>query len=48
MQNTIIEIKKFIRSSQQQNTGGRRMNMQGGGQMGGNHGCGTEKKQLKQ
>ena len=26
MQNAITEIKKFIRSSQQQNTGGRRTN----------------------
>ena len=26
MQNTITERKKFIRSNQQQNTGGRRMN----------------------
>ena len=37
MQNTITEIKKFIRSSQQQNTGGRRTNKQGGGQIRGNH-----------
>ena len=26
MQNTVTEIKKFTRSNQQQNTGGRRMN----------------------
>ena len=43
MQNTITEIKKFIRSSQQQNTRGRRMNKQGGGQISGNYGCRTEK-----
>ena len=43
MQNTITEIKKFSRSSQQQNTGGRRTNERGGGQIRGNHGCGTEK-----
>ena len=36
MQNTITEIKKFTRSSQQQNTGGRRMNKPGGGQTSGN------------
>ena len=34
MQNTITEIKKFTRSSKQQNTGDRRMNKQGGGQTG--------------
>ena len=45
MQNTITEIKKkFIRSNQQQNTGGRRTNKRGGGQTSGNHGCGTEKR----
>ena len=45
MQNTITEIKKkFIRSSQQQNTGGRRTNKQDGGQISGNYGCGTEKR----
>ena len=43
MQNT-IKNKKFIRSNQQQNTGGRRMNKWGGGQTGGNHGCGIEKR----
>ena len=37
MQNTITEIKKIIRSSQQQNTGGRRMNKRGGGQISGNY-----------
>ena len=40
-------ITKFIRSSQQQNTGGKRTNMQGGGQISGNHGnhgCRTEKR----
>ena len=38
MQNTITEIKKkFIRHNQQHNTGGRRMNKQGGGQTNGNH-----------
>ena len=37
MQNTITEIKKFIRSSQQENTGGRRINKRGGGQTSGNH-----------
>ena len=42
IQNTITEIKKFIRSSQQQSTGGRRTNKQGGGQISGNHRCGTE------
>ena len=36
MQNTIIEIKKFARSSQQQNTGGRRKKKRGGGQISGN------------
>ena len=44
MQNAITEIKKFIRSSQQQSTGGRRMNKQGGEQISGNYGCGTEKR----
>ena len=44
MQNTITEIKKFIRSSQQQSTGGRRTNKQGGGQISGNYGCRTEEK----
>ena len=44
MQNTITEIKKLIRSSQQQNTRGRRMTKQGGVQISGNHGCGTEKR----
>ena len=36
MQNTITE-KKFIRNSQQKNTGGRRTNKQGRGQTSGNH-----------
>ena len=44
MQNTIAEIKKIIRNSQQQNTGGRRMNKRGGGQISGNFGCRTEKR----
>ena len=44
MQNTITEIKKLTRSSQQQNTGGRRMNKRGGGQISGNYGCRTEKR----
>ena len=43
MQNTITN-KKFIRSNQQQNTGGRRMNKRGGGQISGNYGCRTEKR----
>ena len=43
-QNTIIEMKKFIRSNQQQNAGSRRTNKQGGGQISGNYGCGTEKR----
>ena len=48
MHNTITEIKKFIRRNQQENTGGKRMNMWGGGQTRGNHWCGTEKrKRLK-
>ena len=33
-----------MRSSQQQNTGGRGMNKQGGGQTSGNYGCRTEKR----
>ena len=37
MENTITETKKFPRSNQQQNTGGRRMNKRGGGQTSGNH-----------
>ena len=37
MQNTITEIKIVTRSSQQQNTGGRRTNKRGGGQASGNH-----------
>ena len=37
MQNTITEIKKFIRSNRQQNTGGGRTNKRGGEQTGGNH-----------
>ena len=37
MQNTITEIKKFTRSNQQQKTGGRRKNKQGGGQTSGNN-----------
>ena len=44
MQNTITEIKKFTKSSQQQNTRGRRMNRRGGGQISRNYGCGTEKR----
>ena len=43
MQNTITEIKNSL-GSQQQNTGGRRTNKQGGGQISRNHGCGTEKR----
>ena len=42
IQNTITEIKKFIRSSQQQHTEGRRTNKRGGGQTRGNHSCGKE------
>ena len=41
---TITEIKNCIRSNQQQNTGGRRTNKQGGGQISGNYGCRTEKR----
>ena len=44
MQNKITEIKKFIRSNQQQNTEGWRMNKQDGGHTSGNHGCITEKR----
>ena len=44
IQNTITEIKKFSRSSQQQSTGGRRTNKQGGRQLSGNYGCRTEKR----
>ena len=44
IQKTVTEIKKFSRSSQQQSTGGRRTNKQGGGQISGNHRCGTEKR----
>ena len=44
MQNTITEIKKFTRSSQKQNTGGRRTNKRGGGQVSGNYGCRIEKR----
>lgn len=43
IQNTITEMKKKIRSSQQQYTGSRRMNKRGGGQISGNHGCGNRK-----
>ena len=44
MQNRITN-KKFTRSSQQQNTGGRRTNKRGGGQISGNYGgCRTEKR----
>ena len=42
MQNKITEIKKFIRSSQQQNIGGRTNKR--GGQISGNYGCRTEKR----
>jgi len=41
MQNTITEINSLEAVN---NTGGRRTNKQGGGQISGNHGCGTEKK----
>ena len=44
MQNTVTEIKKFTRSSQHQNTGGRRTNKQGGEQTSRNYGCRTEKR----
>ena len=44
MQDTITEIKKSTRSSYRQNTGGRRTNKRGGGQMSGNYGCRTEKR----
>ena len=49
MQNTITEKKKkFIRSSQQQNAGGRRTNKRSEVQISGNYGCRTEKsKRLK-
>ena len=43
MQNTITN-QKFTRSSQQQNTGGRRMNKRGGGQIRRNYRCRTEKR----
>uniref|UniRef100_A0A8D0XCA9 L1 transposable element RRM domain-containing protein n=1 Tax=Sus scrofa TaxID=9823 RepID=A0A8D0XCA9_PIG len=36
--------KKFTRSSQQQNAGGRRTNKRGGGQISGNYECRTEKR----
>ena len=45
MKNAITN-KKFIRSNQQQNIEGRRMNKQGGGQTSGNHWCGTEKRKM--
>ena len=47
MQNTITEIKKFIRSKQQQNTRGKRANKRGGGQASGNQCFGTEKRKKR-
>ena len=44
MQNTITEIKKFIRNRKQKNTGGRRRNKRGGGQIRRNYGCRIEKR----
>ena len=45
MQNTITEIKKSLAAanSRTQNTG-RKTNKPGGGQISGNHRCGTEKR----
>ncbi len=43
MQNTITEIKNSLEAANK-NTGGRRTNKRGGGQLSGNYRCRTEKR----
>ena len=44
MQNTMTEIKNSLEAANKQNTGGRRTNKRGEGQIRRNYGCGTEKR----